>query len=131
MASGTIIAQTRTGDAYLPVENVTVAFYEPGERGMQHLLALRKSDSSGKTAPVVLETPALSESQQPEEAGEPAPYRVVDIAADHPGYEPIEVKGVQIFDGIVTFQDLMLVPLQDSSPDDSPEETFDTSSQDL
>ena len=131
MASGTIIAQTRTSDAYLPVENVTVAFFTPGQPGEQRLLAVRQSDASGKTAPVILEAPDFEESQQPEAEGAPVPYRIVDIVADHPDFERITVNGVQVFDGIVTYQDLMLVPLRAPALGNKPEEIFDTPDQNL
>lgn len=131
MASGTIITQTRTSDAYLPVENATVAFYEALAQGNGTLLALRKTDASGKTAPVELETPNLADSQQPVSVLGTKPYRTVNIIADHPGFEQITVDGIQIFDGIITYQDIMLVPNNAYVPGKRPQEVFLTPGQNL
>ena len=128
MARGTIITRTRTSDAELPVENAVVAYFAPGEDGAE-LLAVRCTDPSGKAAPVFFDTPEGTESMQPEGQDDPTPYRVVDIVADHPDFERVTVKGVQVFDGIVTYQDIELVPLGADGID--PEEVFDTPRQEL
>ena len=131
MASGTIISQTRTSDASLPVENATIAYFEPGQMGKMRLLALRKSDSSGRTAPLVLETPDFAASQQPNDGNGPVPFRLVNIVADHPDYERITVDNVQVFAGVVTLQNLSLVPLPAPMMGVSPEEIVDTPAQNL
>ena len=131
MASGTVISQVRTSDAYLPVENATVAYYQTDDGGRKRLVGLRKTDPSGKTAPIELDTPGFSASQQPEEAGDPAPFRTVDIVADHPDYNRVRILGVQVFDGVVTYQDIMLLPSPASGVEPFPETVYDTSDQDL
>ena len=131
MASGTIISQVYTSDAYLPIENATVAYYETDEGGGKRLIGLRKTDSSGRTAPIELLTPQSSASQQPEETGVPEPYRTVDLVADHPDYNRVNILGVQVFDGIVTNQEIMLMPSPASGVEPFPETVYDTSDQDL
>ena len=131
MASGTIISQVRTSDAYLPIENATVAYYQTDDGGRKRLVGLRKTDPSGKTAPIELDTPGFSASQQPEEAGGPNPYRTVDLVADHPDYNRVRILGVQVFDGVVTYQDIMLLPSPASGVEPFPETVYDTSDQDL
>ena len=131
MASGTIISQVRTSDAYLPIENATVAYYQTDDGGRKRLVGLRKTDSSGKTAPIELDTPGFSASQQPEEVGDPNPFRTVDVVADHPDYNRVRVLGVQVFDGVVTYQDIMLLPSPASGVEPFPETVYDTSDQDL
>ena len=131
MATGTIISQVRTSDAYLPIENAAVAYYETVNGGAKRLIGLRMTDSSGRTAPIELETPLFSASQQPEEAGDPNPYRTVDIIADHPDYNRVNILGVQVFDGIVTYQDIMLMPSPESGVEPFPETVYDTSDQNL
>ena len=131
MASGTIITQTRTSNASLPVENATVAYFEPGQMGNMRLLALRKSDSSGKTPPFVLETPDSAASQQPNDGNSPVPFRLVNIIAEHPDYERVSVDNVQVFAGVVTLQNLNLVPLPAQMMGVSPEEIIDTPAQNL
>ena len=131
MASGTIISQVRTSDAYLPIENATVAYYQTDGEGRKRLVGLRKTDPSGKTAPIELDTPGFSASQQPEETGDPNPYRTVDVVADHPDYNRVRILGVQVFDGVVTYQDIMLLPSPASGVEPFPETVYDTSDQDL
>jgi hypothetical protein len=131
MASGTIISQVRTSDAYLPIENATVAYYQTDDGGRKRLVGLRKTDPSGKTAPIELDTPGFSASQQPEETGDPNPYRTVDVVADHPDYNRVRILGVQVFDGVVTYQDIMLLPSPASGVEPFPETVYDTSDQDL
>lgn len=131
MASGTIITQTRTSNADLPIENVTVAYFEANEGGSLRLLALRKSDSSGRTAPFILETPDFAASQQPNDGTGAVPYRLVNIVADHPDYERISVDNVQVFPEVVTLQNLSLVPLPAPMMGVSPEEIIDTPRQNL
>lgn len=130
MASGTILIQTCTSDASLPVENATIAIFEPGPQGRQNLLAVRRTDSSGKAGPVELETPDDSESQEPEMLGI-LPYRVVDLVADHPDFEQVTVDGVQVFDGIVTFQKIVMVPRGMPMPGEEPGEVIDIPGQEL
>ncbi len=128
MASGTIVSQTRTLDDLFPVEGVTVSYYEQGLEGKMHLLAVRRSDASGNTEPVTLQTPSREESLQ---AGNPTPYRSISIMADHPGFERIIVDGVQVFDGIVTNQNLIMIPLPAPIAGGAPHEMYDTSNQNL
>lgn len=131
MASGTIIVRTRTSDAELPVADAVVAFYTRGQFGGRELLALRRTDSGGRAAPVVLQAPKESDSQQPEAEDEPAPYRIVDIVADHPDYERVTVEDVQVFDGIITWQDITLLPNGAIEGAYDPEEVFHTPGQEL
>lgn len=128
MASGTIVSQTRTLDDLFPVGDVTVSYYEQGSEGKMHLLAVRRSDASGNTAPVTLQTPSREESLQ---AGNPTPYRIISIMADRPGYARVIVDGVQVFDGIVTNQNLLMIPLPAPIAGVSPGQTYETSDQNL
>ena len=130
MAAGTIISQVRTSEAYLPIENATVAYYEDLPGGVKRLVGLRKTDSSGRTQPIELAAPDAGKSKQPEEGG-PAPYRTVDIAADHPDYIRSVIRNVQVFDGILTNQDIMLVPAPGVGAAPFPEIVYDTGNQEL
>lgn len=131
MAFGTIISQVRTSDAYLPIENATVAYYENDPTGVKELVGLRKTDSSGKTQPIELSAPDASASQQPEQPGDPEPYRTVDIIADHPDFNRVTILNVQVFEGILTYQDIMLVPSPASGVEPFPGTIFNTGEQGL
>ncbi len=130
MASGTIISQVRTSDAYLPIENATVAYYEEAGSGAKRLVGLRKTDSSGRTQPIELSAPGAAESQRPDDGG-PAPYRVVDIVADHPDFNRSTIRNVQVFDGILTNQDIALVPSPGAGVAAFPETVYETGNQGL
>ena len=131
MASGTIISRVRTSDADLPIQNATVAYYEDAPGGVKRLVGLRKTDLSGMTQPIELRTPNASASQSPDASGDPEPYRTVDIAADHPDYNRVTVRGVQVFDGILTTQDITLVPSPGAGEAAFPDTVYDTGDQGL
>ena len=39
------------------------------------------------------------------------PYAVVDVTAEHEGYDPVHVSGVQVFDGEVILLELLMIPV--------------------
>ena len=131
MAFGTIISRVRMSDADLPVGNATVAYYEQGPGGEKRLVGLRKTDMSGIAQPIELSAPDASGSLRPGETGAPRPYRTVDIVADHPDYNRVTVRQVQVFDGILTTQDITLVPSPGAGVDAFPDTVYDTGDQGL
>lgn len=109
MASqGSVIARVYTSDAYIPLRGIPVTFTLVLPDGTRQLLAVRRSDSSGLTEPLPIDTPDVSTSLTP--GASLRPYATVDISADAPGYGSIEAKGVQIFPGVETIQGLQLRP---------------------
>lgn len=128
MASqGSVIARVYTSDAYIPLRGVPVTFTLVLPDGTRQLLAVRRSDSSGLTEPLPIDTPDVSESLTP--GASLRPYATVDISADAPGYGTIEAKGVQIFPGVETIQGLQLRPRPTSTG--SYGETVENGSQNL
>lgn len=108
MASqGSVIARVYTSDAYIPLEGVPVTFSLVRPDGTR-LLAVRMTNSSGLTTPLLIDTPDVSASLTP--GSTLRPYAQVDISADAPGYGTIEAKGVQVFPGVETIQGLQLRP---------------------
>ena len=75
--------------------------------GRRELLSLQRTDESGMTALVTISTPDLANSLTPDQ---PQSWTDVRIAASHPNYDGIVVRDVQIFPGITTVQELVLVP---------------------
>lgn len=109
MASqGSVIARVYTSDAFIPLRGVPVTFTLVLPDGSRQLLAVRRTDSSGLTEPLSIETPDASESLTP--GVSVRPYATVDISADAPGYGTFEARGVQIFPGVETIQGLQLRP---------------------
>ena len=116
-SQGTVIARVYTSDAYLPLQGAPVTFTQTSENGSAQLLAIRLTDSSGLTAPLLIDTPDVSESLTP---GMPLrPYAVVDISVSYPDYSSFRAEGVQVFPGIVTIQGLPLNPVTAGERDSS------------
>ena len=110
MASqGSVIARVYTSNAYLPLPNAAVTFTQVLDDGNRKLLAIRRTDSSGLTAPVFLETPDTDQSLTP--GATIRPYATVDIQVEVPGYGGKLAEGVQVFPGVETIQGLQLRPL--------------------
>lgn len=124
---GFITARVFSTDAQLPIEGANVTISQPSQNGTR-LLASRLTDRNGNISPIAVDTPDRSESLQ---AGTPAPFTLVDITVDYPGYERILVENAQVFSGIVTQQNLVLIPLQERPQAWNLTEIFQVSAQNL
>ena len=113
--------------AELPVEGVSVTVTQPTENGSR-LIAARLTDESGKIERLSIPAPGRSESQAP---GNVKPWTSVDITADHPDYERILVENVQIFAGVLTEQNLELIPHDERPEAWNVTEVFDVTAQPL
>ena len=102
-SQGSLIVRVYTSDAFLPLRDVPVVISQDGK-----LLAIRRTDSSGLTEPLPVDTPDEIESLSP---GYLKPYATVDIQVEYPGYGGILAEGVQIFPGVETIQGLQLIPV--------------------
>ena len=109
---GYLSVRAFASSAQLPIEGAAIVVTQPSENGAR-LLASRLTDRNGKITPISIKAPDRSESQQ---AGGDIPYTSVDITADHPDYERILVENVQIFSGVLSRQNLEMIPL-DSRPE--------------
>lgn len=127
-ATGTILTRVFTSRAQIPVVGATVAFTQRGTEGRHTLLALRVTDTNGRTAPVQVNTPDATASESP---GTTAPFAVCDIWVESPGYELLVVENVQIFPGTQTLQELELIPLPEHSPTLLPETPVNVPPQNL
>lgn len=104
---GYLRASAYTSRARIPLEDVAVTVVSDDGR----LLGLRITDSSGQTTPITIEVPDKANSQSPD-TGKPA-FTTVNLYARAEGYEQILVRGVQVFAGTVTMQDLAMIPLSE------------------
>ena len=111
-SQGTIVARAYTSTAIIPVEGATV----------------RITNANGMTASLAVQTPSASESQQP---GTVHPFTEVDILCEHPLFERIFVEHVQIFAGIESVQNLVMIPLQAYPDHHAQTEIFEISPQNL
>ena len=123
--TGTLVVRVFTSRGELPVQDASISVVEQGAQGTD-LLALQTSGRSGTTAPIVIASPALANSQSPDQ---PTPYALCDIWVERAGYQLLVVQGVQIFPDITSFQSLPLIP---QNPADGMEvNTVDITPQDL
>ncbi len=107
-SQGSVIARVYTSDAYIPLADVPVTFSRVLPDGSREVLAVRRTNSSGLTEPLLVDTPDTNESLQPDPVLKP--YATIEIRAERPGYGRIEALGVQIFPGVETIQGLQLQP---------------------
>lgn len=105
--TGFLKVQTVTSRAEIPVAGatVTVSTVVPG-RGRE-LLSVQRTDESGMTDMISIPTPDLDNSLTPDQ---PQGWTDVQVAASQPNYDGIVIRDVQIFPGVTTLQELILVP---------------------
>ena len=111
-SSGTIIVNAYTSNARIPVEGATVLFRQ--QFAPYSLLGLRVTDFSGKTEPLSIATVDSSLSQTPGPSQNP--WTGIIVQVEHPEFERVILDGVQIFPGIITTQDVALIPMQALDP---------------
>ena len=105
--NGFIKVQTVTSRAEIPVAGatVTVSTIRPGMGRV--LLSVQRPDESGMTALVTVPTPDLANSLTP---NQPQGWTDVQVGASHPNYDGVVIRDVQIFPGVTTLQEMILVP---------------------
>lgn len=111
-STGNVIVNVFTSAARLPIEGATVLFQQ--QTSPYRLLALRMTDKSGQTDIVTLDTTDRLESQSPETGI--TPWTALTLQIDHPDYERLILRGVQVFPGVTTLQGAALIPLQQEDP---------------
>lgn len=118
--TGSLTIRVTTSRASLPVKGATVAITLPEEDGRHTLLSLTVTDKNGLTGPIHLSAPITpANGTQP---GGPSPYAFYALWVEHPGYQTVHIREVQIFPHINSVQDITLVPL--SAAPLPPESTF-------
>ena len=113
--TGSLIIRAFTSQAQLPVSGATVIISSPAEDGRRKVFSIQTTDESGGTQPVELEAPDLSLSESP---GGAAPFSDYSLVVEHPEYYLATFEKLQIFPGVVTIQNVPLVPLPQPAGDD-------------
>ncbi len=104
-STGYIQVNAFASNAQIPLENVAVAV--TAQDGTA--IAMRITDRNGRISPIAVPVPDRAASQSP---GSPEPpYTSVNLYARRKGYEQIENEDVQVFPGVVTNQNLEMIPL--------------------
>lgn len=126
-ASGFLNVRVFASSAQLPIAGATVSITQAAQTGSR-LLAVRLTDESGRITAVRIDTPEKSESLSP---GLPIPFTSVDVTVDHPDYTRALLENVQIFPGIVTQQNVELIPLSERPEAYNMTDVVDTTAQGL
>ena len=105
---GSIIAQIVTSAAQIPIPDATLTITRELPDGRQELLAVRMTNYDGFTEPFDVPTPPASDSQTRQTAE--VPYALVDLRTERTGYGRVLVRGAQVFSGVQTLQQLVLIP---------------------
>lgn len=87
----------------IPVENVTVSISFTGEP--ENTIEELKTDSSGQTETITLETPPLEYSM---EFGQAQPYGEYNLTVRAEGFEPVTLSGIQVMSGVKALSDVEL-----------------------
>lgn len=126
--NGFIKVQTVTSRAEIPVAGATVSIstLRPGSGRM--LLSVQRTDTGGMTELVTVPTPELANSLTPDQ---PQGWTDVQVAASHPNFDGVVIRDVQIFPGVTTLQELILVPRGGLPTDLGQTEDITIPSQDL
>ena len=88
-----------------PITDAAVEISSAGEP--DKILEVLKTDLSGQTEVIELETPPLEYSMEP---GLNQPYSEYNLKITAPGFEPVEIAGSQMLSGQLALQNLSLEP---------------------
>ena len=123
--TGYIRMHAYTSFARLPLKDVAVTITATDGTA----IATRLTDRSGLTDPIEIPAPDTSAGTSPDSGT--IPYTAVNVYARLEGFEQIENENVQIFPGVITEQDLEMIPLSELPDSWSRIEVFITPSQNL
>lgn len=107
MAEGYITTRVYASKAVLPLSNALITVSAQTAEGDEVLLSLQHTDLSGKTAPVAIPTPPSGLSLEP---GNVQGYASVNISAYLPLYDRVLIRNVQVFSGITSIQNIVMIP---------------------
>ena len=124
-STGYIQVHAYASNARLPLRDVAVRIADMNDS----TIALRLTDRSGTIIPVEVSVPDVSAGQTPDTGI--IPFTRVNIYARLENYERIEAKDVQVFPGVVTLQNLEMIPLSELPESWNKAEIFDTPAQNL
>lgn len=95
-----------------PVADAQVEIFRTGDP--QDVMETLRTDSSGQTEELTLETPPLEYSQEP---GQPQPFAEYTIRVQAAGYRSVEVSAADVFSGEESLQEVRMDPLEASQGD--------------
>ena len=130
MENGTIIARVYTSEATIPVIGASVTVYSVNENNQREIDGVRTTDANGLTDAITINTPNKTESENPNN-NQTAPFAICNIKVDHQRFESVLIKNVQIFSGVQTLQNVVMIPLRENSSVQENVQEFDITPQNL
>jgi len=125
-AIGYIQVHAYTSFAQLPLQDVAITVTDTDGAA----IAMRLTNRSGLLdKPIEITVPDLSASQTPNTGV--IPFTTVDLYAKLEDYEEIHIERLQIFPGIITNQNLEMIPLSEFPEKWNQAEIFYTPAQNL
>ena len=115
-----------TSDALLPIKDAAVTVTDTSGAA----IAMRLTNRNGLLdMPIEITVPDRAASESPNTGI--IPFASVDLYARYDGYEEIHAEKIQIFPGILTVQDLKMIPLSEFPENWNSAELFETPAQNL
>jgi hypothetical protein len=124
-STGYIQVNAYTSNARIPLKDVAITVTALDGTA----IAMRLTDRSGRIEPIAIPVPDAAESQSPD-PGE-LPFTRVNLYARLRNYLQIENEDLQVFAGVVTNQNLEMIPLSELPDDWGDKEIFTTPDQNL
>lgn len=111
---GSLVVEVTTSNAMLPIAGAGVYMTSEDD---SRLWAYRTTDNSGKTPIIEVQTPNSEESEFPDNTQQP--FTSVNVYVSDPGYFNVVIRGVQIFGGMESIQQIQLVPIPENFQGDT------------
>lgn len=125
-ATGYIQVHVYTNKAYIPLQGAAITITDINGEA----IAMRLSNRSGTLDhPIEINVPEPAAGQSPNTGT--IPFTNVNLYARLENFETIEIENLQVFPGILTVQDLMLIPLAELPDSWNRLEIFQTPPQNL
>ena len=122
-------AQIVTAAAQVPIPDATLTSTRELSAGRQELLAVRMTNYDGFTEPFDVPTPPASDSQTRQTAERP--YALVDLRGERAGYDRVFIHNAQVFPGVRTLQQIVLIPTPTLPENYAETQEFDIPAQEL
>lgn len=117
--NGTLMFRVFTANEALPVEN-TVCTITKVFDGKPHIFYTLLTDESGRTTAVLLPAPSRELSQDPD--NKILPYAAYDAVVSHKGFADVVFRDIPIFDGVNSVQQVGMVPVPRTYPENGGEQ---------
>lgn len=106
---GKLLISIRSQTGQVPIEGATITLSYTGQP--DSILETLSTNSSGQTENITLDTPPLEYSMEP---AQNQPYAEYTIEVTAPGYESVNVSGIELLSGEEALQDVVMTPLEET-----------------